>query len=753
MGQRSISSRHNLLDATAHRMLALLGETAARIESTNLPAGRDLVLRQGSTRSRMKRLTELDLLTTNPRAAVERRLRRIGVAEDLIAEASRPKQDIGLHDRGNPTHVGLERIIGRNELLAIRYLDQGQRAGWAVGRIVIRSSSGAALGFGTGSMISPRLLMTNNHVIDSVALATKSVVEFNYQLGVDGGELAKVTFQLRPDTFFATDPEEKLDLTIVAVSPAPVTTNGDPLASFGFNPLSADGDEILAGENVTIIQHPGGDLKQIALRENRVLRLPNTADRFLYYETDTAPGSSGAPVFNDQWEVVALHHSGLPERDGDGRILASDGQVWRREMGDGRIRWIANEGIRVTAIRDFLASLNGLTADQESLRDAVLDPPVRQWGDDQSAVQSRGRQNRSPASSKRRDRTTAGRTAPRTASIQPNKPVPHAGSSFRPAKPQSARQSAQWLGPFTPPLAADIELVDIEAAKVELERAAARPYYDPAADATDRKTYYSELSSTLSPKRLFDALCGLISSTHQRRLTYKPLVYVYPWVDLRLDGKILSVYSNRPFNPIELIERDVEIAERRLNLVAQFRSEEAELNPQAERAFFEALEARLPYNCEHAVPQSWFAIEQPMKGDLHHLFACESGCNSFRGDAPYFDFSELHEAVRSDCGDRDSRGFEPSAGKGPVARATLYFVLRYPGKINAAANKFTLDRLRTLLEWHKYPPCDYERHRNQAIFELQGNRNPLIDHPDWAESIDFTRGLIKARPRRESFTR
>lgn len=36
---------------------------------------------------------------------------------------------------------------------------------------------------------------------------------------------------------------------------------------------------------------------------------------------------------------------------------------------------------------------------------------------------------------------------------------------------------------------------------------------------------------------------------------------------------------------------------------------------------------------------------------------------------------------------------------------------------------------------------DYERHRNQAILEVQGNRNPLIDHPEWAEHIKFSRGL------------
>jgi endonuclease G, mitochondrial len=47
-----------------------------------------------------------------------------------------------------------------------------------------------------------------------------------------------------------------------------------------------------------------------------------------------------------------------------------------------------------------------------------------------------------------------------------------------------------------------------------------------------------------------------------------------------------------------------------------------------------------------------------------------------------------------------------------------------------------------LLNWHNITPIStYEQHRNQAIFERQGNRNPLIDHPELAAKIDFTKGL------------
>ena len=55
------------------------------------------------------------------------------------------------------------------------------------------------------------------------------------------------------------------------------------------------------------------------------------------------PGSSGSPVFNDQWDVVSLHHSGMPQTNERGEILTVDEQIYREDMGDNKINWIANE--------------------------------------------------------------------------------------------------------------------------------------------------------------------------------------------------------------------------------------------------------------------------------------------------------------------------------------------------------------------------------------------------------------------------
>jgi endonuclease I len=85
--------------------------------------------------------------------------------------------------------------------------------------------------------------------------------------------------------------------------------------------------------------------------------------------------------------------------------------------------------------------------------------------------------------------------------------------------------------------------------------------------------------------------------------------------------------------------------------------------------------------------------------------------------------------------------FEPNAGKGEVARATLYFVTRHPGYVGDG-NESNLADVETLLKWHKqYPVSDFERHRNDKIEEVQGNRNPFIDFPEIAEKVDFSKGF------------
>jgi endonuclease G len=220
----------------------------------------------------------------------------------------------------------LERIINTPDFVDVRYLEAGSRASHAVGRVDIRDHAGRVIGFGTGSLVTSRLLLTNHHVLPDAETAAASEIEFNFEDGVDGQPLKPVAFPLDPTTFFLAD--EKLDFALVAVGGSP-----QDLAAFGCNrPIGAQGKAI-AGDFITIVQHPEGQKKQVALRDNRVV---DVLDDFLHYEADTQPGSSGSPVFNDQWELVALHHASVPAPD-------------HPELGK-----FVNEGIRVSQLLAFI---------------------------------------------------------------------------------------------------------------------------------------------------------------------------------------------------------------------------------------------------------------------------------------------------------------------------------------------------------------------------------------------------------------
>jgi endonuclease G, mitochondrial len=284
---------------------------------------------------------------------------------------------------------------------------------------------------------------------------------------------------------------------------------------------------------------------------------------------------------------------------------------------------------------------------------------------------------------------------------------------------------------------------ELKVALATLKAAPKQDYYNAENDRQDQEKYYGELiDNALKPAQLYQELSELVSRTHTKKLSYKPSVHVYPWVDLRPNLKLQSIYSRQELEPEAVIRADLETEAIRASHLQALQLKAATLGAAAMQARVDLLEASLPFNCEHVVPQSWFMKKEPMRGDLHHLFTCETGCNSFRGNHPYFDFPDFNKTIRNSCGKMEGGRFEPGAGKGAVARAVLYFLLRYPGEINKTEREYKSDRLPTLLDWHQAePPTEYERHRNAAIFDKQGNRNPVIDFPEWAEKIDFEKGL------------
>jgi V8-like Glu-specific endopeptidase len=280
--------------------------------------------------------------------------------------------------RADITPESLERILGENDLQPVSFFARGLRVAHTVTRVWV-VDDGQRLRYGTGFMISPRLLMTNNHVLESKNVARGATAEFNYQLDHAGALSASKAFRLAPDELFITD--EHLDYTIVAVRPT--ADDGTAVASFGWNKIVEDQGKVITGQFLNIIQHPNGEPKQISVRANQ---LKDILDDFLHYHTDTAPGSSGAPVFNDLWEVVALHHSGVWRTNAAGQILAIGGGVWTEAMGEHRIDWEANEGARISRIIAHARGQVMSEVERNLLHQALNGPPPGESANATNAV-------------------------------------------------------------------------------------------------------------------------------------------------------------------------------------------------------------------------------------------------------------------------------------------------------------------------------------------------------------------------------
>lgn len=269
-------------------------------------------------------------------------------------EAELPDELVSLVSTGvsaaDMDDVMFERVIGlTRDFLGVEFLEDGQRAHRCVGRVVRPIGDGRS-SYGTGFMVSPKLMMTNWHVLKTASAAAGATLELDYQRRITQSQ----SFLLQPDAFFLSNKE--LDFALVAV--APRSTQSVKLSDYGYLPLDPTQGKISHGQCVNIVQHPRGALKQVVIRGNELVDLPlesrpdgrlATEDWFAHYTADTERGSSGSPVFNDQWEVVALHHTGIPEI-ANGRFLDKDGNEWRRGDDPERLSWVANEGVRISSI-------------------------------------------------------------------------------------------------------------------------------------------------------------------------------------------------------------------------------------------------------------------------------------------------------------------------------------------------------------------------------------------------------------------
>jgi endonuclease G, mitochondrial len=245
-----------------------------------------------------------------------------------------------------------ERIYGSTiDFVSVSFLERGMKASQAVARVAFLDGSPQ----GSGFMVSDRLFLTNNHVIPTIDHASALCIEFDYELDPAHSPKGPTRFSLDPTTFFITDDENDLDYTLIAVGDR--LSGPRRLAEFGFCPLSQASDKHALGEVANIVQHPNGRYKEIVLRENRLV---SRLEHVLHYVADTEPGSSGSPVFNNEWRVIALHHWGGPWR----QKVDDQGQPLPGEI---------NEGLRVSSIVSELRDRTGeLTASQRALLEQAI---------------------------------------------------------------------------------------------------------------------------------------------------------------------------------------------------------------------------------------------------------------------------------------------------------------------------------------------------------------------------------------------
>jgi endonuclease I len=167
-------------------------------------------------------------------------------------------------------------------------------------------------------------------------------------------------------------------------------------------------------------------------------------------------------------------------------------------------------------------------------------------------------------------------------------------------------------------------------------------------------------------------------------------------------------------------------------------------------------EGRL-YNREHSFPKSWFGgIVEPMHSDALHIFPTDKQVNALRGNLPYGKVTAPTTTTLNGgkIGPNSTSGFsgqvfEPiDAYKGDFARGHFYMITAYQDKVAAwqpnktevfNGNSYTaFDDWYLLLmyQWHIADPVSTkEINRNNAVYLIQGNRNPYIDHPEYVNAV------------------
>lgn len=254
---------------------------------------------------------------------------------DLIAFA----QQVGVAPLGTPEAAGLEKmIVATNASLDI--MKWRTALGQIEGQVCRVEVNGK--GIGTGFLVGPDLVMTNWHVVNGMSgellpfYPAKALLRFDYKRMADGVALNKgrevrlvsaagswlldhspwSPMDLRAHPKPGSPTADELDFALLRVDGQPgneaVGEKPDAAAQArGWLALPTTGYDFPVDTPLFIVQHPNGAPIQLALDTRAVEGVYGKGTR-VRYRTNTEPGSSGSPVFDQNWNLVALHHSGDP---------------------------------------------------------------------------------------------------------------------------------------------------------------------------------------------------------------------------------------------------------------------------------------------------------------------------------------------------------------------------------------------------------------------------------------------------------
>jgi Trypsin-like peptidase domain/MAP3K TRAFs-binding domain len=227
--------------------------------------------------------------------------------------------------------IGIEKVFGPEGFESYRWFEDLMGRCRGVARVEDDYEEGVGTGFlMRGADLHPRLpetvLVTNAHVVPDALDPANAILTFR-GLGSASGDQQRQRIR----RVLWSSPESKLDATIAELEAVPTGAEVCPLAKVM---PPRDGDP---PARVYVIGHPEGSLSvKISIRDNHLLGYDNV---LVHYRAPTQPGSSGSPVFDKRWNVIALHHAG------DDHMPMLGGRQGTYQ---------ANEGIRIDQIKAAL---------------------------------------------------------------------------------------------------------------------------------------------------------------------------------------------------------------------------------------------------------------------------------------------------------------------------------------------------------------------------------------------------------------